>query len=177
MIQQALRPRLVRGTPKAVKAVKSTRAATGYMLFCAQERAKLNDEPFFQALAPPKKMAELAGRWKGLSDGEKAPFQEQAAAMPKPPAAAEPTQEELPAFLPFKTEKDLDDLSKKLTDAGLTGFFVDVLKAAEGDEITIDKIGRLTITREGNEKKATKNPPVTITFKPSAPFRKKVDGE
>ena len=81
----------------------------------------------------------------------------------------------MPAFLPFKTEKDLDDLSKKLTDAGLTGFFVDVLKAAEGDEITIDKIGKLTITREGNEKKATKNPPVTITFKPSAAFRKKVD--
>ena len=174
MIRQALRSRLVRGAPKVKAPPRPPKRPSAYILFTTQERENLKDEPYFKALSPPEKMKELGKKWKAASDSDKAKFQEQADAAIMPTAAAAPELPELPAFVPVKSDKEMDTLVARLEEAGLQGFFIDVLKADDGQEITLPKIGKVTVQKAA-EKKPTKNPPLTITFKANPALRSKVE--
>ena len=162
----ALAKDVVRGTLKATKIAIAPRKPSAYILFGKDVRQKLAEEPFFKAMSAPDKMKHIAAEW---SKADKAAWQSKAEAAPAPPAPTPTEPADFPKFIAIKNQGKEDAQVKAYTAAVLQGQFIDLLKAQPGEEITIEGIGKVTITEASTPKGA-----VNLLLKPFASLKKAV---
>jgi hypothetical protein len=104
-VEKAADKALAKAVKIAEKAVKKKRAPSAYLLFSNETRVTVKTEE--PEMAAKEVMKELARRWKGLTDEEKAPWQQKAQEAKE---ALEKTEEALE-----KTEKTFEKTEEEMT--------------------------------------------------------------
>ena len=148
-LASALLKSAVHGVPNVKKAV-IPRKPSAYIVFSTETRKELAAEPSFQAMTATEKMTHIAEKW-GTAD--KDVWKNKADAMPAP--VAPPTEElpQFPSFIKLRDQKTFDTVSKRVATAAIQELFEELLAKPVGGELTIQGIGKLSVTVNEKPKK------------------------